>query len=369
MGTLRRYSTILAAAKETIETMKLHLRQALMDQDSVRNELDQVRKEFDKAQAALERERAALAELRAEHAECNEGLNDRERIISKTAQNECEKLREKICILEGEKEHHGYMLESANESKEVALKELQDERTETGKRLDSHFSRIAELTQYGELLQGQLEAERQCTLDERERRRNADEKAHDAEERMAAMLKQQVAWEKENSVHASQVRTANSRISELIDEVGRLKVDRSKTEEIENTIREEHSQLENALQAERQLSRAAEKNIIALVEEKKDLVREVEKSHRRLHESSLVQPKMEEELLSQTRQIEHLKRNRDLVEDSLSSQLQHIRSSLDEVSFERTKLNDELVKQQRSNEKIRALLSLETLQKHQLMNS
>eukprot|EP00397_Hematodinium_sp_SG-2012_P015093 GEMP01015365.1.p1 GENE.GEMP01015365.1~~GEMP01015365.1.p1 ORF type:complete len:599 (+),score=181.78 GEMP01015365.1:95-1891(+) len=359
----------LAAARETIETMKLHLRQALLDQDRANAEKTRMECALEKARARLEDEQSLVAQLRDEYAECLR--RDSERKVSleqlEHAQRETVHLREQVQDLTGEKEHRDHVVNAAKDSKELALRELQDEREETGKRLNSHFGRISELTQYGELLQVQLEAERTNSVEEREKRRDAEERIHDLETKMQAMRQQQIAWERENTFHVTQVRDSEAKIRELTDELSRQKVEHQKQTIITNSTREENEQLVNSLEAERQLNRAAEKNIVSLVEEKAFLVRDAEKSHRRLQEALLMQPNLEEEILAQTRQIEHLKRNRELVEDTLNAQLQHTRSNLDEVSLTRSKLSDELMLQQRENEKIRTLMSMETLAKHRLL--
>lgn len=359
----------VAAARETIETMKLHLRQALLDQDRATNEAQRLHDACEKAHARFDREQLDHAELREEHEKCLEHAAECKVTVEQLekSRSEVEQLRAEVCRLEGDKEHRTHVVHSARESKEQAWKELQEERDETGRRLNSHFSRIRELTQYGELLQVQLEAERTNSSDEREKRRDAEEKLLDIEGKLQTMRQEQIVWERENTLHATQVRSTEAKIIEVMEELSRARMENQKQQDVMESTQEENAQLEKSLEAERQLNRAAEKNIIALVEEKKDLVRDAEKSYRRLQEALLAQPKMEEELLTQTRQIEHLKRNREVIEESLNTQLQHARCNLEDVSVTRSKLSDELLHQKRENEKIRALLSMETLAKHRLL--
>jgi len=349
--------------------MKLHLRHALLDQDRSQEEVLHLNSQLEEMITKCEEEKQLRLAAQEQRALADE-LEKKQKEVTENnlrLQSDINDVTKELNELRQLNEQLGQGHDDIVKAKELALDELSQERQETGKRLDSHFARITELTKYGELLQAQLEAERTLSAEEREKRRKMEDIASGLEDKMNIMREQTRGWEAENTDYAHQVQEKGLRINELKTECLKHIADQHRQEERLATLQDEKRLMEESLESERKLNRAAEKNIQALVEEKRFLVKDAEKAYRRVQEVMCVQPKLEEELMTKVKQVEHLKRNRTLVEDTLTTQLQHARESLDDQTSRRTKLSDELIAQQRENEKIRSLLSMETRAKHRLL--
>jgi len=372
ISTTAQHTTLLydlAAARETIETVKLHLRHALLDQDRSQEDVLHLNKQLEQMATKYEEEKQLRLAAQEQRALASELERRHKEVMESNVEFEAEvtRLTRELNEVKARNEQLGEGHDHIVKAKEAAEEELSKERQEAGKRLESHFDRITELTKYGELLQAQLETERKSSAEEREKRRKMEDIASELEEKMALMNDRSKSWEAENNEYAQQAQEKGLLISELVSECSKRTAHEQMLEERLLASQDEKRLVEESLESERKLNRAAEKNIQALVEEKRLLVRDTEKAYRKVQEVMLVQPKLEEELSAKSRQVEHLKRNRTVVEDTLTTQLQHARESLDDQSSRRTELSDELISQQRENDKIRALLSMETRAKHRLL--